>query len=166
MNDLSDNRFIAELCGRDELTLNSYMFNRHVPQRQLDVEEFYSTVYGLLAALSFNIHLSGYAYLAGLAVMYLAFDDYDENVAITAISDYYSIEDSYVIAGITELININTQLISTASHLLNTQLYPRDCSSIDDVLQIIGVVFKMYYNFTVDNNKLKKAEHDVAPLQG
>lgn len=166
MNDLSDNRFIAELCGKDEITLNSFLFNGRVEKNQVDCKRFYQCIYGLLATLCFNVHLSGYKYLAGLTVMYLVNDSYNEIDAYSALSDYYGIGENDVAACIAESINVNTNFISSASHILNNQLYPRDCKYVHDVLEIIGAVFKITYNFTVDEDEINRIKSSVVPIQG
>lgn len=154
MHDISDNRFIAEFYGKEDLSLNSFLFNGHTASKHVSYDRFYKSVYNLLATLSFNIHMTAYKYLAALAVMYLAFDRYQEDTAIEMVMDHYGVDADHLLADLRGLIERNTDFISAASRLLNTQLYPRDCTCISDVIEIIGAIFKLYYNYTVDVNEL------------
>lgn len=164
MHDISKNRFLTEFRGKDELTLNSFLFNGHISQKHVGYKKFYNSVYSLLATLGFNIHMTGYRYLAALTVMYIAFSDYEENSAIEAVANHYGIHAKYVLPELKGVINRNTEFISSASHLLYTQLHTHDCACITDAVEIIGAIFNIYYNFTVDETELIDNEEVVIPL--
>lgn len=166
MNDLSDNKFITELCGGDDLTLNSFMFGGHKVEKWVACRHFYNSVYDMLALMSFNIHLFGYRYLTRLTAMYLACGDYDENSALADIAQHYGTDVRYVVAGITEIIDRNTDFISAASKLLHARLHTSDCRCIRDAVEILGAVYKLHYNFTVDEDELKNLDISVFPIIG
>ncbi len=166
MHDLSQNKYIADICGNDSLTLNSFLFGGHIVETRTDCRQFYGKVCDMLALLNFNIHLSGYKYLAALTVMYLACKDYDEDEALDEIAVHYAIDAHYVVDGIAEIIENNSSFISSAAALLYVQLHTIDCRCFGDVMDILGALFKLHYNYTVDEVELRQAQTPLTPLLG
>lgn len=164
MHDLSQNRFLKDFRSNDELTLNSFLFNGHVAQKRVGYKRFYNSVFNLLATLSFNVHMTGYKYLVALVVQYLAFTDYEEDKAIEAVAYHYGLEIKYVLPELKGVISRNTDFISSASHLLYTQLHVNDCANVGDAVEIIGAIFKIYYNFTVDEREFIYNDEVIVPL--
>ncbi len=154
MRDLSDNKFLADYQrSGDELTLNSFLFSYRTEQKSVGIYKLYESVFELLAALGFNFHYSGYKYLAGLVTMYFVRNDYDEHNAVTELSVRYDVSEDYVFANIADVCEMNEKFILLSSYLLNKRLTAQDCGDISTVVEIIGAIFKLYYNFVVSDDE-------------
>lgn len=163
MNKQTDNRFlIRRNYFKQNLSINDFVFGGCVTEKLVSSDELLSEVRNLTSALGFNVHLSGYNYLTRLTAIYLVKDDYDEADAISMVSDYYRISVSSAVSNIVEIISENTEFLPTASYLLNTAISAEDCVYIRDAVEIIAALFKIYYNYIVEDGGDLTSEYNKA----
>lgn len=154
MNKLTDNKFLIRRNYFDQrLSVNDFIFGGCVAKKCVSAEKLRTELRNLTAALGFDIHLSGYDYLVGLTVLYLSSDAYREKDCIARIADHYRVSTNNVIANVTEIISINCEFLPTASYLLNTHITEEDCTYISDAVELIAALFKIYYNYVVDETE-------------
>lgn len=154
MNDISTNPYIKtrEHCNNN-FTLNAFLFDICVAERFVDKELLLFAVRDLLSILRFRVQLLGYKFLSRLVEQYLVDSNYSEAEAINKIAEYYGTDSEYVYANIVGNIKSNVDFIEIAARLLNRQSEQLVCSTVNDAVEIIGAVYKFYYNFAVTDEK-------------
>ncbi|MCM1367365.1 MAG: hypothetical protein NC184_00930 [Roseburia sp.] len=153
MNSMSNNRYLKERNGaHSRLTLNSFLFETAVEERVVGGEILLSAVRDILAILRFKVQLVGFKYLSRLAVMYLVDSDYAEDAALNKIAEYYRVDTEFVYNNIAFNISANTEFAVIAARLLNCDISSIQCS-ISAALEAIGAIFKIYYNYSVADEK-------------
>ncbi|MDE7106823.1 MAG: hypothetical protein K2O39_00700 [Clostridiales bacterium] len=90
-----------------------------------------------------------------MAARYIVKSDYNEQKAISAIAISMGTNDDFIIGCIKGSIIRNKEFISIASKTLGIAI-PPDKTSITDVVTIIGAVFKVYFNYTVDTEHFEE----------
>lgn len=156
MHDISDNIYIKHRVNKLEgYTVNSFLHNELAIESKADIDEVVRAVYDILLSHGFHFQLNGCKYLASLATRYIIKSDYDEQKAYTAIALATGSSEEFVIGCINGSITHNKEFIPTARKTLRTNI-PSNKTSITDVVMIIGAIFKVYFNYTVDSEQLEE----------
>ncbi len=150
MRDISDNTYIKNFCGycRD-YTANGYLFNEYVSVKTVDYTQAFASIFSLMAILRFDIRLSGSKFMSKLVADYLFDPEFDMPSAIKAVANGSAMSETYVTACINESLCTNAEFISTASKLFNFEIHNDFPPSIDDAIQIIAALAKVYFNHDI-----------------
>lgn len=163
MNDLTANRYINYRNRKDSrFTLNSFLFETAVSEKTVDGETLLSAVRDLLAVLRFKIQLLGYKYLSRLIVLYLADSEYSEARALKQIAEYYRADTKFIYSNIALNIAANKDFPEIAAQLLNIDAESVKCNTVSDAVEIVGAIFKIFYNYSVADEKECTALHSDA----
>lgn len=158
MHDISDNIYIKHRVNKLEgYTVNSFLHNELAIESKADIDEVVRAVYDILLSHGFHFQLNGCKYLASLVTRYIIKSDYDEKKAFTAIALATGSSEDFVIGCINGSITRNKEFIPTARKILRTNI-SSDNTSITDVVTIIGAVYKVCFNYTVDTEQLEEDE--------
>ena len=156
MHDISDNVYLLDRINPpSSYTLDRYLHNVLAIERAMTLNDVRLGVYNVLLSHGFHLQLNGCEFLASLASRYIVKSDYDEQKAISAIAVSMGTNDDFVIGCINASILRNKQFIPTACKTLGMAI-PPDRTSITDVVTIIGAVFKIYFNYTVDTEHFEE----------
>lgn len=156
MHDISNNTYLVNRVNPlGNYTLNRYLYNELAIERAMTLNDIRLGVYNVLLSHGFHLQLNGCEFLASLAARYIVKSDYDEQKAISAIATSMGTNDDFVIGCINGSIMRNKEFIPIASKTLGIKL-PPDKTSITDVVTIIGAVFKIYFNYTVDTEHFEE----------
>ena len=156
MHDISDNIYIKPRVNPlESYTVNSFLHNELAIERKAEIDDIVRAVYDILLSHGFHFQLNGCRYLASLVTRYIVKSDYDEQKAYTAIALATGSSEDFVIGCINGSILRSKEFIPTARKTLHTYI-PSDKTGITDVVTIIGAVFKVYFNYTVDTEQLEE----------
>ena len=156
MHDLSDNVYLQNRVNPlASYTLDRYLHNELAIERAMTLNDVRLGVYNILLSHGFHLQLNGCEFLASLAARYIVKSDYNEQKAISAIAISMGTNDDFIIGCIKGSIIRNKEFISIASKTLGIAI-PPDKTSITDVVTIIGAVFKVYFNYTVDTEHFEE----------
>lgn len=156
MHDLSDNIYLLNRVNPlASYTLNRYLHNELAIERAVTLNDVRLGVYNILLSHGFHLQLNGCEFLASLACRYIVKSDYNEQKAISDIAISMGANDDFIIGCISASIIRNNDFIPIASKTLGTRI-PPDKTSITDVINIIGAVFKVYFNYTVDTEHFEE----------
>lgn len=148
MNEFSDNKYYAEAVSGDNDI--EFAIERKVPRDE--VELIASCV---VVLHGFSVHLQGTRYLIELFIEYLYSDGFCLDKCISAVAKKENVEFDYVVNCILSSIENNLSFIPIASRLLEQKIsYPEPL--IYGILEIMGAVFKIYYNCVIENDKLSE----------
>lgn len=159
MHDISNNIYISTRVN----SLASYSFDRYLHnelaiERAATMNDVRLAVYNILLSLGFSLQLNGCNYLAALTTRYIVKSDYDEQKAISDIAISVGIDDSFIIGCINGSILRNKDLIKIASKTLGVNI-PSDRTKVTDVVNIVGAIFKVYFNYTVETEHLEEDDN-------
>ena len=162
MNDLSNNVYIL---GRQNTlaayTLQSFLHNEIALKRPACKNDIVLAVYDVMFLHGFNVHHVGTKFLNSLVCRYVIKSDYSEQTAIAAISSAYGLDEPYIIGCIQGCIRENDKLSSIAKRTLCAKDIPQS-PSIQDVVAILGALFVIYFNFTVDDERFTEdSRHSI-----
>ena len=162
MHNISDNIYLKNRVNPlKSYTLNRYLHNELAIERSATMNDIRLGVYNILLAHGFRLQLNGCDYLVSLVARYIIKSDYDEQGAISDIAVSKGASDSFVIGCINASITRNKNFIPTACKTLGVEI-PSDKTSITDVVTIIGAIFKVDYNYTVNTEHF--AEDDIPAI--
>lgn len=153
MHDLSDNVYIQSRHNTlASYSVQSFLHNEIALERTASANDVVLAVYHVMFLHGFNVHHAGTKFLNSLVCRYLIKSDYTEHTAITAISEAYGLNEAYIVGCIQGCIRDNTKFRSVAMRTLGAKNIP--CSPcIQDVVTILGALFIIYFNFTVDDEQ-------------
>lgn len=155
MNDLSDNKYLTESAvDWNEYSLNEILSNSFALERDTDAKHILFYITTILASMGFRYGANGFKYLAMLVTMYIIKNGYDEQTAFDAIADIYGTDAIEVKDSITACIVINGRFAHTASELLQLSIGSGGCVAVSDAVEIVGAVYKKYYNFTTADESI------------
>lgn len=161
MHDISDNIYIANRVNPlESYTLNRYLHNELEIEREAELNDVRLAMYNILLSHGFHLQLCGCSYLASLVARYIVKSDYDEKKAISDIALSAGVNEDLVVGCIKGSILRNKQFIPTARKTLNMYI-PSDRISITDIVTIIGALYKVYFNYTIDTEHF---EEDVTSI--
>ncbi len=162
MNDLSNNIYIHSRQNTlAAYTLQSFLHNEIALERLACKNDIALAVYDVMFLHGFNIHHVGTKFLNSLVCRYVIKSDYSEQTAITAISSAYGLDESYIIGCMQGCIRDNDKLCSIAKRTLCANNIPQTLS-IQDVVTILGAIFVIYFNFTVDEERfIEDSRHAI-----
>ena len=156
MHDISDNIYIKHRVNPlASYTVNSFLHNELAIERKTEIDDVIRAVYNILLLHGFHFQLNGCKYLASLVTRYIVKSDYDEQKAYTAIALATGSSEEFVIGCINGSIMRNKEFIPTARKTLRANI-TLDKTSITDVVTIIGAIYKVYFNYTVDTEQLEE----------
>lgn len=162
MHDISDNIYIAgRVNPLESYSIYRYLHNELAIERAAQMNDIKLAVYNILLSHGFHLQLNGCRFLASLAARYIIKSDYNEQNAITDIAISYGVNDDFVVGCINGSIIRNKEFISIARKTLGVKIQS-DRISITDVVTIIGAVFKVYFNYTVDTEHFE--EDDIPAI--
>lgn len=148
MNDMSGNRFVAaSAIDWLDYSLNEVLFNSFALERETDAKRILFYVTTILSSTGFRYGVNGFKYLAMLVTLYIIQSGYSEPSAVAAVADIYGTDTDEVTDSIAACIAINGRLRHTAAELLHIPLDNGECADMTTVVEIIGAVYKKYYNF-------------------
>lgn len=154
MHDITNNPHLQMYYrGKADFSLNSYLFNEYVVEKHVAKSVLTDSVRNLLLKLCFDIQLSGCKYLARLVVAYYTENDYDESRTVAKLTEQYGADKNFIYASIEEAINKSDKFLSKAAHLLNSNSDRLECKCISDAVEIVAAIFKIYYNYVVDDER-------------
>lgn len=157
MHDISDNRYMAVRGNMfDGYSLSDFLHNEFAVERRTDINELMLAVYGSMMLNGFNMHLAGFYYLASLTARYIIKSDYNENTAITAIAEAKGTTEDYIRTCIKSCIELNVSFKATAGKALDISINDGTKLSLTDTVEILGAIFKIYYNYTVETEIMKE----------
>ena len=156
MHDISDNIYLINRVNPlASYTLDRFLHNELAIERSMTLNDVRLGVYNILLSHGFHLQLNGCEFLASLASRYIVKSDYDEQKAISAIATSIGSNDDFIIGCINGSIIRNKEFIPIASKTLGVTI-PSDKTSITDVVTIIGAVFKVYFNYTVNTEHFEE----------
>ncbi|MDE5562120.1 MAG: hypothetical protein K2J01_00965 [Clostridiales bacterium] len=156
MHDISDNVYLINRVNPlASYTLDRYLHNEIAIERAMTLNDVKLGVYNILLSHGFHLQLNGCEFLASLASRYIVKSDYNEQKAISDIAVSMGINDDFVIGCINGSIVRNKEFIPIASKTLGVAIDPGK-TSITDVVTIVGAVFKVYFNYTVDTEHFEE----------
>lgn len=143
MNDFSENKYYIEAVnGKNRLEF--------APERHVSRDEAELLAGCVVAMHGFSLHLSGTRYLVSLLDDYLFDDGFCFENSITALAKDDEVEYEYVISCILSSIEHAPKFDVIAAKLLEQKIeFPNPL--IYGVLEIMGAVFKIYYNCVIDD---------------
>lgn len=160
MHDISDNVYIANRINPLECyTLDRFLHNEIAIERKAELNDVRLAMYNILLSHGFHLQLCGCSYLAALAARYVVQSDYDEKKAISDIAISAGIDDSYIVGCIKGSILRNKEFIRLARKTLCMNI-PLDRTGITDIVTIIGALYKVYFNYTIESERF---EEDDSP---
>lgn len=152
MHDITDNPHLQMyLRGKTDFSLNSYLFNEYVLEKHVTRSVLTDSVRNLLLKLCFDIQLVGCKYLARLVAAYYVESDYDMARTLDALTKQYGTDKAFIYASIEEAVAKNEKFTAKAAHLLNCNAESIQCKCISDAVEITAAIFKIYYNYIVDD---------------
>lgn len=159
MHDISDNIYISKRVN----PLASYSFDRFLHnelaiERTATINDVRLAMYNILLSLGFSLQLNGCDYLASLAVRYIVKSNYDEQKAISDIAVSVGIDESFIVGCINGSIIRNKDFIQIASKTLDVNI-PFSRISVTDAVLIVGAIFKVYFNYTVETENLEENDN-------
>lgn len=156
MNDISDNRYIKNRKHNlRDYTVFDFLYREIAVERVTGIDKIMLVVNNILAIHKFNIHYLGFKFLASLAARYIVKHDYDQESAIAAIANNYGTSTEYVCGCIIASINNNANFLTVASKSLGQPLDICGSVTIGDAVEIIGAVFKIFYNYKTDDENFE-----------
>lgn len=149
MHDISDNVYIVNRNNpMDSYTVDRFLHNELAIVRDGELNDVRIAVYGILLSHGFIFQLKGCDYLALLVERYIVKSDYDEKTALSDIAAIAGADSDFVVGCIDSCVKLNKDFILTASASLSTKISP-DKTSVTDVVEILGAIFKVYYNYNI-----------------
>ncbi|MDE6293288.1 MAG: hypothetical protein K2L88_01545 [Clostridiales bacterium] len=159
MHDISDNVYIANrINSLESYTLDKFLHNELAIERKAELQDVRLAMYNILLSHGFHLQLCGCSYLAALSARYVVQSDYNEQKAISDIAISAGVDDEYIIACINGSIIRNKEFIPTARKTLGINI-PPDRTSITDVVTIVGALYKVYFNYTIDNEHFEEDDN-------
>ncbi|MCH5155495.1 MAG: hypothetical protein J1F69_02725 [Clostridiales bacterium] len=162
MHDISDNIY---LTNRDNplksYTLDRFLHNELAIERAASMNDVRLGIYNILLSHGFHLQLNGCNFLSSLAARYIVKSDYNEKKAISDIAVSNGTDEEFVVGCINGSIIRNKDFIPTARKTLGVEI-PYEKTGITDVVTIIGALFKVYYNYTVDTEHFE--EDDIPAI--
>ena len=162
MHNISDNIYLVNRVNPlKHYSLNRYLHNEVAIERAATMNDIRLSIYNILMAHGFHLQLNGCDYLSSLVARYIVKSDYTEQGAISDIATSNGANNNFVIGCINASIARNKKFIPTACKSLGVEISP-DKTSITDTVTIIGAIFKIYFNYTVDTEHF--AEDDIPAI--
>lgn len=159
MHDISDNIYIAyRVNPLESYTLDRFLHNELAIERKAELNDVRLAMYNILLSHGFHLQLCGCSYLAALAARYVVQSNYNEQKAISDIAVSAGIDDSYIIGCINGSILQNKEFIHIARRTLGMNI-PLDRTSITDIVTIIGALYKVYFNYTIDSEHFEEDDN-------
>lgn len=160
MHDISDNIYISGMTN----SLESYSIDRYLHHElaiacEATLNDIKLAVYNILLSHGFRLQLSGTDYLASLITRYIVKSDFNCKKAISDIARVAGVDDKLVVGCINGSITRSSKFIPTACKTLRIAI-PADRVGINDVVAIVGALYKIYFNYTVD---IEYFEEDEIP---
>ncbi len=153
MNDLTSNKFIMRYKSDwQNFTLNTFFFGEYVAQKTVDRYKMSLMIRHLLLSLGFDIHHGGFDSLAMLVELYLIKSDYDEDEALDYIAECCAVSSERICANISEIITLNHKFLTRAESFFDMPIEVSECTCISDAVEMIGALFKIYYNMAIDSD--------------
>ena len=150
MHDLSNNIYVKRFLSiSGAYNLNKLMFGEIAAPRSVSDKEFTFAIHDLLDSVGFTLHLTGYKFLAAIVERYLIDNEYSFDKAAKEISTIYRTTEKCVTDNIFTSIAENKSLATIAQKLLRTEITPFSITSIDGVVEILGAIFKRYFNYNL-----------------
>lgn len=151
MNDLSSDKYLdMSHVPLAEYSIEIFLHKDLTVEKRVDITQLTSAVAGMLALLKFDIRLLGFKYLTLLVTRYIVKSDYDENASLEAIAKGSGTSPNVVLDNILSSIKRNKNLAATVSKIFNRYISSSELS-LQNVLEIVGAVFKIYYNYSTDD---------------
>ncbi|MBD5131720.1 MAG: hypothetical protein HDT28_03890 [Clostridiales bacterium] len=140
----------------ENYTLESFLYNECAIEKPSTLNKIMLTVASILAMMKFNSKLLGTNYLIYLVTRYLIKSDYTEKSAIKAIADDCGTYPKVVADNIKAAIKHNPDFIKIAQCAVPQPLYVFGEPTITEVVGIVGTIYKLNYNYTVESESLEK----------
>ena len=152
MNNISDNPYLKNrYTSLNKYSLNTFLFRDVAVEHAGNRDEIKLALGNILAAHGFNINLIGFKFILNLSARYLIKSDYDEVAEIQTIADIYGTIPNIVRDSIKACVNYNRRFIKSASAELGYNIDSSKALEIEDVVEIIGALFKINYNYIADS---------------
>ena len=152
MNDLSSNKYLTgRIKPLKDFTLCGYLHGEPVTARMTEKNEMFRAMNSILSFHGFRFQLRGYRYLAELAVRYIVKNEFDYEKEVGDIAYLSGTDRRFVIDNIENCIHDNEKFLPTASMSLDMNIDLNNISVVDAV-EILGAVFKIYYNYITLND--------------
>lgn len=156
MNDISDNPYVkSRKHSLREYTVLDFLYREIAVERVTSVDKIMLVINNILAIHKFNIHYLGFKFLTSLTARYIVKHDYDQASAIAAIANNYGTSTDYVRDCILASIKSNPDFTIVASKSLKQSLARCDDITINDAVEIIGAIFKIFYNYKSDDESFE-----------
>lgn len=155
MNDISNNPYIIG-CKHNlrDYTVFDFLYMETAVARVTGVDKVMLAINNILAIHKFNVHYLGFKFLASLTARYIVKYDYEQASAIAAIANNYGTSAEYVSDCILASIKNNHDFLTVASKSLSRSLNCCDIT-ISDAVEIMGAVFKIFYNYKTDDESFE-----------
>lgn len=138
-----------------DYSLQAFMHRETAVERAVDLDQIRLSIANLLALHGFNIQLAGYKFLISLITHYIVKSDYSEEATIEIISKVNGTYPKFVTDCMTSCIRNNDRFIDIAAVSLGNQVHKLPQKpTIADVVEIIGALFNIYYNYTVSDETI------------
>lgn len=145
----SDNKYLTSSDFTQKGVLN-YSFV--APERIVNKSDALLAVGCVVALLGFNIRLTGTQLLTDFLMQYVFDKRFCYEDAVERIANASGADDAYIEGCVKACIENNEKFNRIASELLETHV--TDDPDLSDVLEIMGAVFKIYYNYTLYNDNV------------
>lgn len=155
MNDVSCNPYVkAQNINIADYTLNTFLFDEIAVEIKADIEKLRFAIGNLLVMHGFDVRLSGFDFLIALITRYIVKSDYEEQHEIIDVAESFGTYPKYVRDCINATIRFNTRFVETVSKTLGIADVNNDNCGLSETVNIMGALFKIYYNYTVDGESL------------
>lgn len=151
MHDISDNKYLdMRNVSLQEYSIADFLHGECVLPKRKTCERIQFAIANLLSTLRFDFRLVGYNYLIMLIARYIIKHDYSETSAIRSIAESCGTIPKVVTDNIRTVIKYNPAFGKIAACALPENFEPTDDPSLTEVVETIGAMFKIYYNYTTD----------------
>lgn len=154
MNDTTRNPYLKNrYMPIEEYTLHAFLFNDTAIERTGDYDDIKAAICKILASLGFEFGFLGFKFMLILTARYLIKSDYDEEKEIQTLAELYGTDPRIVRDSIKACVNYNKNFLKAASRSLGRAIRLNKAIEITDVTEIVGALFKIRYNYAIDNEQ-------------
>ena len=154
MNDISNNKYLeGRRCCLQDYTLHDFLDHEIAVERSADLNKIMLSVGNLLSAFGFDMRLLGYKYLSAAVARYIVKSNYSDDTVLSELSRAYGLPTSFIRDNISVCIAENGRFTSLAQSILQSNIDTE--LSLYDAIEIIGALYKVYYNYRTDTEEFE-----------
>lgn len=165
MHDISDNKYLVlREISLQEYSIKDFLRGERALPKRVDVDKICLAIANIISMLGFNFRLTGYNFLIMLVSQYIVKHDYSESKAINSVADLCGTDQAVVSDNIVAVIKHNSDLIRIANSVLPVSVSINGTPTISETVNIIGAIYKIYYNYITDTEALPDEDNPAINL--